>query len=145
MPVCTRHLQAGLVSVECVPLLPLKSTPGDGKLGHRYGCPTVSPAGILGVVSRPAPTMWQDGPPAFQPSSLTSSHCKPLVPPPRHPPNSTHFLSTEVDGPTVRPTVLALEESKGKEFYSGCERSNCIDASQGDFCQTEGMGAGLFL
>ena len=122
-----------------------KKHPWGGKLGHRYGCPPVSPAGILGVVSRPAPTMWQDGRPASQPSFLTSSRRKPLAPPPHHPPNSTHFLSTEVDGPTVRPTVLALEESKGKEFYSGCEQSSCIDASRGDFCQTEGMGAGLLL
>lgn len=140
VPMCARHLQAGLVCVEHVPLLPLKSTPGDGKLGRHL---PESWGG--GVVSRPAPRMWQDSRLAFQPSSLTSSHRGPLAPPPCCPPNSTHILSTEVDRPTVRPMVLALERSKGKEFYSGCERSNCIDASRGDFCQTEGMGAGLFL
>lgn len=130
--VCAQHLQTGLVCMERVPLLPLKSTPGDGKLGRQYACPTASPVGILWgvVVSSPAPRTWQDGRPAFQPSSLTSSHHQCLAAPPRRPPNSTHFLSIEVEGASVQPMVLVLEGSQGREFYSGCERSNCINARQ---------------
>lgn len=30
----------------------------------------------------------------------------------------------------MQPMVLVLEGSQGREFYSGCERSNCINARQ---------------
>lgn len=70
---------------------------------------------------------WPSSFPAFLPN---------LFPPPvpgcssPPPPNSTHFLSIEVEGASVQPMVLVLEGSQGREFYSGCERSNCINARQ---------------